>query len=71
MNAISKQIRGGKYTEPYSHKHLTTKEVFSHEIYAEIKSLELEGKTEQILENYSSEILKANRFGYLIQQEPD
>lgn len=68
MNAISKQIRSNKYSEPYSHKFLTTKEQFNDETYNQIKALEMEGKTEEILNEFTDETLIANRFGYLLEQ---
>jgi len=68
MNAISKQIRAGEYAQPYAHKHLNNEIIFSDEIHNEIKVLELEGNIDLIKQTYSSEIIKAHRFGYLLEQ---
>lgn len=70
MNAISKQIREKEYTKPYSHKHLqdNSNAVFSDEVYTKIKSLHNEGQVEEILNNYSAEIIKLHHFGYLLEE---
>ena len=67
MNAISKQIREGKYKEPFAHKHLIKQTVFDEEIHNAIKMLEIDGQIEKILEDYTPEQIKANRFGYLLE----
>jgi len=71
MNEISKQIRNGKYTEPFAHKHLYTAAVFSDQDNAKIKALYNENKLQEIRDAYSDEDLSANRFGYIIDELRD
>lgn len=68
MNAISKQIREGKYTQPYSHRYraIDAEIVFNDEAHEDIKNLYNKNKLDEIREKYSDEQLKAYRFGYLI-----
>lgn len=67
MNAISKQVRIGSYTQPYSHKYLVIDSItFDPLIYEEIKKLEREGLHEVIKDQYSSEQIRANHFGFIL-----
>lgn len=67
MNSISKQIRNGNYTKPYSHKHLVIDEIsFDPIIYEEIKKMVSEGKHDNIKDEYSSEQIRANHFGFIL-----
>ena len=67
MNAISKQVRNGSYTQPYSHKHLVIDEIsFDPVIYEEMKKMERKGLYDSIKDQYSSELIRANHFGFII-----
>ena len=67
MNAISKQVRNGSYTQPYSHKHLVIDEItFDPVIYEEIKKMEREGLYDSIKDQYSSDLIRANHFGFIL-----
>ena len=67
MGGISKQIRTGSYTRPFSHRHLANKEeiLFNDSIYEEMKKLVNEGREEELIEKYSQEEIKVHQFGYL------
>jgi len=69
MNAISKQIRSGKYSKPYSFNYLVQEEVFNEDTYSEIRELENKGLYDEIIEKFTKEQLKANRFGYILEAE--
>ena len=65
MNEISKQLRMGIYSEPYSHKYLApTKYEFDPVIYEEMKKMEREGA--DIQAKFNVEQIKANHFGHLL-----
>ena len=67
MNEISQQIRMDIYTQPYSHKHLVIDEIsFDPVIYKEIKKMEREGLHDSIKDQYSSEQIRANHFGFIL-----
>lgn len=67
MNEISQQIRMDIYTQPYSHKHLVIDEIyFDPVIYKEIKKMEREGLHDSIKDQYSSEQIRANNFGFIL-----
>ena len=69
MNAISLQIREGKYEKPYSHKHLLLddeKVEFEETTYQAIKKLEMENDYEGIKALYSKEVIKVHQFGYIL-----
>ena len=67
MNAISKQVRNGSYTQPYSHKHLVIDEItFDPVIYEEIKKMERGGLYDSIKDQYSSDLIRANHFGFIL-----
>lgn len=67
MNEISQQIRMDIYTQPYSHKHLVIDEItFDSVIYEEIKKMEREGLHDSIKDQYSSEQIRANNFGFIL-----
>lgn len=67
MNAISKQIREGSYTQPYAHKHLVSESArFDEEIYQKIKTLESRGYYKKIREMFTDEQIRANRFGFIL-----
>ena len=70
MNAISEQIRRGKYRCPYVHKHInieSTKVVFKDGMYEAIKKLEMENDYEGIKNLYSNEEIKVHQFGYILE----
>lgn len=70
MNAISKQVRMNKYSEPYSHKYLGVNEKdpqFDDKIYRDIKSLEYQGNFQEIRNKFTDAVLIANRCDYLIE----
>ncbi len=70
MNAISKQVRSGSYTQPYSHKYLVIDSVtFDPIIYEEIKKLDREGLHDVIKDQYSSEQIRANHFGFILNSK--
>jgi hypothetical protein len=66
LNSISKQIALGQYTEPYAHKHISTKLSFSDETYAEIMEMERKGEIKAIRERYTDEEIKLHRFSYIL-----
>lgn len=68
MNEVSKQLRMGLYTEPYSHKHINNEEVaFDPVIYETIKTLALKGNYTEIKEKYTVEQIKANNFCFILE----
>lgn len=67
MNAISKQIREGDYSQPFCYKHISQEIRFSEKTHAEIKSLEIQGFYDEIKAKFSVDEIKANQFGYILQ----
>ena len=68
MNAISNQIRKGKYKEPYSHKHLKQPDrvEFDQTKYDQIKKWDNQNELQLIRDTFTDEELIANKFGYLL-----
>ncbi len=67
LNEISKQIRFGHYTEPYSHKYLAIGSAkFDEGTYQKIKTLESRGYYKKIRKMFTDEQIRANRFGFIL-----
>ncbi len=67
LNEISKQIRFGQYTQPYSHKHLLKETAgFDETLYQTIKKLEQDGQYEKIKAMFTAEQIKVNSFGFIL-----